>query len=154
MATETVRPSRRARDTIQLNPSQRNRRTGAARWALAAGSPLNLDAATIIIASGSDDVWTTSRIMAFLWETVRDYSSKQHIDAPRVTAESLYTYIAYLHQSQQLATGSDSFTELAREIRDNGGLTANGRQQGRSEAPITGGKICQLRSDNGDPTAV
>jgi hypothetical protein len=129
-------PSLPARRAVTLSPELRQHRCEVARYALANGLPLNLDAVTIIIATKAIESaaegrpftrWTGRRVVAFIWGTVQEWCAGQGVEAPANTAESLWTYLTFLFEEGQLASGSSPLGELRGALIDNAGVTRAGR---------------------------
>lgn len=135
MPTDTAPPPS-VRSLVRLDGKLREHRCAVARYALASGRPLNLDAITAILAakeieSESDrhpfTRWTTDGLVSFLWGTVAEWCTARGIALPASTAESLWTYLTFLDEAGELASGSARIDRLQEALRENTGITAAGR---------------------------
>lgn len=131
----TARPARTA---IRLRADLRLHRCEAARWALEAGRPLNLDALTVILSARALEAsvdghpithWTTQNIITFTWGAATQLCNSRGIALPATTAESLYTYLAFLSDTGRLAPNSSPPEMLLETVVDVSGLRADGRQR-------------------------
>ncbi len=139
MSTQTESPSAPpARKAIHLSADLRLHRCEVARWALAAGRPLNLDAVTVILAARSFESsidghpfkrWTSQSVITFTWGAASQLCASRGIELPPTTAESLYTYLAFLSDTDQLAPGSSPRRPLLETVVDVSGLRTDGRRR-------------------------
>ena len=129
-----------ARHAIVLTPDQRAIRCEVARWALATGHPLHLDAITVILAVKSFESsidgrpfnrWSAQSTLTFIWGSVREWCGARSIEVPPQLAESLWTWFDFLGRHRQFASGSSTLGALRDVLVDTGGLTRSGR------APVT-----------------
>ena len=139
MATETdprAATALRARHTVHLDAVLREHRTEVARWALAQGRPLNLDAITVILAVRQFEAetdrapftrWTTRGMVGFLWGSATTWCETIGVDLPPSLNESLWTYLSYLHAAHELASGSAPLNQLREVLVESGGLNRSGR---------------------------
>ena len=133
--TTNVVPARKA---VHLNAELRAHRCDVARWALSVGRPLNLDAVTVILGARSFEAsvdghpftwWTGQSIITFTWGTAAQWCSSHGVELPPTTAESLYTYLAFLADTNQLAQGSSPRRSLLETVVDVSGLASDGRRR-------------------------
>jgi|JI8StandDraft_1071087.scaffolds.fasta_scaffold151547_2 hypothetical protein len=139
MTTQTAsRSTRTARSSVPLDPALRALRCEVARWALAAGQPLNLDAIGVILGARHAEAivegrpfnrWTTNTVLTFLFGTAEDWCLRQHVTMPPHLGESLLTYVNFLAAAGVLAPGSSSVRQLQNTISDLAGLTATGHRR-------------------------
>jgi hypothetical protein len=136
MTTETAPRPVAARRAVLLSPRLRQHRCDVARFALASGSPLNLDAVTVILAireaeASSSRVpftrWTDRRVMALLWTDVLEWCAVNGVAEPPNLAETLWTYLTFLFEAGELASGSSRLAELRLALVENAGITRTGR---------------------------
>lgn len=134
----------RARHGLRLTADQRAVRTAAARWALEAGRPLNLDAATVILAAKAFEStvdgrpfnrWAASGSVTFLWATVPEFCAARNVEVPACLAESLWTWFDFLSRHRQFASGSSTLGALREVLVDSAGLTRAGRASRRPQRP-------------------
>ena len=125
-----------ARHHIHLDPVLREQRTRAARWALAQGRPLNLDAITVILAVRQFEAeadrapftrWTTRGLVGFLWGSATTWCETVGVDLPPSLTESLWTYLSFLSAESELASGSAPLSQLREVLVESGGLNRSGR---------------------------
>lgn len=136
MTTRTGVPSGEvARDRIQLDAEQRHHRCEVARWALANGRPLNIDAITVILAARHAEAaierraptrWTTRTVLTFFFGSVEQWCTEAGVRLPDHLGESLHTYLLFLDAHGSLAKGSSTITELSSSVRHISGLSAAG----------------------------
>ena len=134
-ATTNTAPARQA---VRLVAALRAHRCDVARWALGAGRPLNLDAITVILGARSFEAsvdghpftwWTGQSIITFTWGTAAQWCNNHGVELPPTTAESLFTYLAFLADTNQLAKGSSSRRSLLETVIDVSGLASDGRRR-------------------------
>lgn len=144
-------PQLRARHGLRLTAEQRAVRTAAARWALSSGRPLNLDAATVILAAKEFEAsvdgrpfnrWSASGAVTFLWATVPEFCAARNVSVPAGLAESLWTWFDFLAHHRQFASGSSTLAALREVLVDTAGLTRVGRASRRS--PRTPGVVTYM----------
>jgi hypothetical protein len=132
--SEIVLPT--ARRAVHLSPFLLQHRRAVARWALAQGRPLNLDAITVILAvrefeADTDGVpftrWTTRGLVGFLWGSAISWCDAREIEVPTGLNESLWTYLSFLAAEHELASGSASLSALREVLVETGGLSRSGR---------------------------
>ena len=125
-----------ARQAIALDPDLRHQRHLVARWALAEGRPLNLDAITVILAVRAFEAeadrapftrWTTRGLVGFLWGSATTWCETQGVELPSSLNESLWTYLSYLSAERELASGSATLAQLREVLVESGGLNRSGR---------------------------
>ena len=138
MTMQTASPTRTARSAVPLDPALRSLRCEVARWALATGHPLNLDAIGVILAARHHEAivegrpfnrWTTNTVLTFLFGTAEEWCTRQHVTMPSHLGESLLTYVTFLAELDVLASGSSSIRQLQNTISDLAGLTATGHRR-------------------------
>lgn len=139
MTTETAaRPTRPARGSVRLDPTLRALRCEIARWALAEGRPLNLDAITVILAARHREAlaegrsfnrWTTNSVLTFLFGTADVWCDDQGVAHPPHLGESLFTYVEFLHASGVLSADSSRIVALRSTIADLAGLSTDGHRR-------------------------
>jgi hypothetical protein len=131
--TPTTAPARRV---VPLPAELRRHRNEAARWALANGRPLQLDAVTVILAVRRFEAeeegapftrWTTRNLVGFLWGSAIGWCETHDVEVPAGLTESLWTYLSFLGAEGALAPGSSSLAQLREVLVDTGGLTRAGR---------------------------
>ncbi len=131
----TTGPSR-ARDVAQLNAELRQHRCDISRWALSQGRPLNIDALSSILGAKLTDStlerrefarWVSKSIVVFLHASVPNWCHANSVDVPQHLAESLFTYVSYLHHHNLLAPGSSASDALFETIVEFGCLSKSGR---------------------------
>ena len=151
MTTESAAPSLPARRAVTLSPALRQHRCDVARNALANGLPLNVDAITVILATKSMESaaegrpftrWTGRGVVAFLWGTVLEWCAGQGVATPSNVAESLWTYLTYLFEEGELASGSSPLSTLREALVENAGVT----RSGRSRHPAGSRRRAEVRS--------
>lgn len=134
-APHTARPARVA---APLEPTLRALRCEAARWALATGRPLNLDAVTVILGARHAEAmverrpfnrWTTNSVLTFLFGTADDWCAEHGVAPPTHLGESLLTYVTFLDAVGVLAPGSATIRQLTNTIADLAGLTSSGHRR-------------------------
>ena len=127
---------RPARTSVPLPEDLRQHRCDVARYALAEGLPLNLDAITVVLAAkqfeSSTDRrpftrWTSTHLMGFLWGTVVDWCRLTDVAVPPSTAESLWTYLTFLFEQGELASGSSRLSDLREVLVEHTNLSRAGR---------------------------
>jgi hypothetical protein len=135
MPSDTAPPPS-VRSLVRLDGPLREHRCAVARYALAKGRPLNLDAITAILSAKELECeterhpftrWTTDGLVTFLWGTVAEWCATRGIAIPPSTAESLWTYLTFLDDTGELASGSARIDRLREALRENTGITAGGR---------------------------
>ena len=133
--TET--PARRA---VQLPADQRQERVDVARWALANGRPMNLDAITVVLAAKAFEAglegrpyrrWTSAGVLTFLLGSAVEWCRQSGVERPPSFGETLFTYLSWVAETGQLASGSSPRGELLDAAADVGGLTRAGRSRVR-----------------------
>ena len=136
MSIESAPVTAPARRVVTLSPALRQHRVEVSRAALAAGRPLHLDAITVILAtkqleSANDGTpftrWTTRQVVAFLWGTVLEWCVARGVEAPPNVGETLWTYLSYLAEEGELASGSSSLAALRGALVENAGVNRSGR---------------------------
>lgn len=136
MTTTSAPPSRSRRAPI-LEPTLRGLRVEVARWALATGRPLNLDAIGVILATRHGEAasglkgfnwWTTNEVLTFLFDSVDAWCRANEVTVPLHLGESLLTYIDFLAEHRLFARGSSTHRQLRTTIIDLAGLTADGHR--------------------------
>jgi regulator of extracellular matrix RemA (YlzA/DUF370 family) len=144
-------PSAPPRRVIRLDATLRHHRCEVARYALRTGRPLNLDAITLILAAKQFESvaerrpftrWTRRGLVGFLWGTASEWATRHGVELPESTAETLWTYLGFLDEQGQLASGSAPLAELRGELEDHAGLTPAGRRN-RPAGPAA--QLCRLR---------
>jgi hypothetical protein len=135
MSIDTAPPTS-VRHAVRLDDALREHRRAVSRYALAEGRPLNLDAITAILAAKQVEAehdgrpftrWTTDGLVGFLWGTVVEWCTARGLGLPAGTAESLWTYLTFLDDTGELASGSARIDHLRQALRENTGITAAGR---------------------------
>ena len=125
-----------ARHAVHLSPTLAHHRRAVARWALAQGRPLNLDAVTVILAVREFEAeadrapftrWTTQGLVGFLWGSAISWCESRDVEVPSGLTESLWTYLSYLASERELAAGSASLAALREVLVETGGLNRSGR---------------------------
>lgn len=148
VAPPSAPPARRA---IRLDDTLRRHRCEVARYALRAGRPLNLDAITLILAAKQFESnaerrpftrWTRRGLVGFLWGTASEWATRHGVALPESTAETLWTYLGFLDEQDQFASGSAPLAELRAELEDHAGLTSAGHRS-RPAGPVA--TLCRLR---------
>ncbi len=116
-----------ARRVITLTDPLRRHRCEVARWALASGRVLNLDALTIVLTAraGQHLRWTTDDVSVFLWSTATLTCAELGIELPASTAETLWSYLLFLSEAGALQ--GDSLVDLQLELSECAGLNRAGR---------------------------
>ncbi|MFN8051725.1 MAG: hypothetical protein U0Q22_09830 [Acidimicrobiales bacterium] len=147
MTTQTAsRSARSPRTAVALDPTLRAIRREVARWALAAGQPLNVDALTVILAARHAEAlvegrpfnrWTANSVLTFLFGTADDWCDRHGVARQPHLGESLLTYVNFLDASGVLSSGSSSLRQLRSTISDLSGLTPSGHRRDAS----TGGAV-------------
>ncbi|HKY16530.1 MAG TPA: hypothetical protein VJM33_16505, partial [Microthrixaceae bacterium] len=136
MVADAAPELRPAREVIELPESLRRDRRAVARWALEHGRPLHLDSVTIVLAvrdfeARTDDApftrWTTQGLIGFLWGSATTWCETRGVELPPALNESLYTYLSYLSDQREFASGSDPLAALREVLVDMGGLNRSGR---------------------------
>jgi hypothetical protein len=136
MVTEAEILQPPARRAVHLSPVLTRHRRAVARWALAQGRPLNLDAVTVILAVREFEAdadrapftrWTTQGLVGFLWGSAISWCESREIEVPVGLNESLWTYLSYLAAERELASGSASLAALREVLVETGGLSRSGR---------------------------
>jgi hypothetical protein len=132
--------------TLALSPLLRQHRCEAARWALATGRPLTIDAITAILAAKEFDAtvsgerfdhWTRSSVLTFLFGSAVEFCRQNNVDLPSSVGESLVTYLQYLEASHGFAPKSSPVAALIQTVTELSGLTPSGRVQPSAEvAPL------------------
>ena len=154
MTTETAPTTVSARRAVRLSPRLRQHRCDVARFALASGSPLNLDAITVILAmrdaeASSSKVpftrWTDRRVTALLWGNVLEWCAINGVAEPENVAETLWTYLTYLFEVGELASGSSRLAELRLALVENAGVTRAGRAR-HPAGRRRGGQVLPIRA--------
>lgn len=149
MGSRTSYATSPARRSVALSPALRRHRCDVARAAMVAGHPLNLDAITVILvtkdleASNSGTPftrWTSRQVVSYLWGTVSEWCRSRGIEPPENLGESLWTYLTYLFEEGELASGSSTLAELREALMENAALTG----AGRSRAPRRSGSVAQV----------
>jgi hypothetical protein len=132
-----ARSHRPPRTAVRLQPTLRSLRCEVARWALAHGRPLNLDAVTVILAARHQEAlvegwpfnrWTADSVLTFLFGTADDWCDRSGVARPTHLGESLLTYVDFLDASGVLSPGSSHVTLLRSTITDLAGLTPAGHR--------------------------
>ena len=144
-----------ASQAIVLEPTLRRHRCEVARFALAEGLPLNIDAITVILAAKQVESatekrpftrWTQRGLVAFLWGTATEWCAAHGVELPPTTAESLWTYLTFLFEHRELASGSARLTALREALCE----TADVNREGRALRPTarrgSGGQVRPLRA--------
>lgn len=157
MTTQTSpRIDQRARQAVQLPPRLRQERVEVARWALAQGRPLNLDAITVVLGAKHFEAglerspfrrWTTKGVLTFALGSAVEWCLHQGVARPMTFGESLYTYVAWLGAEKHLTSGSSPLPDLLTTIADVTGLTRQGRARVGSAAAVTPRVLSARRSD-------
>ena len=136
IVTDPAAGRRSARSAVPLPAELRQQRCEVARYALAEGLPLNLDAITVVLAakqfeSSTDGRpvtrWTSTHLMGFLWGTVVDWCRTSDVAVPAATAESLWTYLTFLFERGELASGSSRLADLREVMVEHTNLSRAGR---------------------------
>jgi hypothetical protein len=134
MTTETAPSPRPARRAVVLGPRLRQHRCDAARFALATGSPLNLDALTVVLAIREATArrapvtrWTERDVTALVWGGVLEWCATYGVAEPPNVAETLWTYLTFLYEEGELASGSSRLADLRTALVENAGVTRTGR---------------------------
>jgi hypothetical protein len=136
MTTETAPTPVAARRGVLLSPRLRQHRCDVARFALATGSPLNLDAITVILAIRDGEAtsskvpftrWTDRRVTELLWGNVLEWCAINGVAEPHNVAETLWTYLTFLFEEGELASGSSRLAALRLALVENAGITRTGR---------------------------
>lgn len=126
-----------ARHGALLSRPLRQERCDAARWALGAGRPLNLDAVTVILAVRSFESsrdrkpfhrWTSHDITSFVWGSAVGWCNANGIQVPADLAESMWSYLAFVSETGRLVSGSSRPEELLGALSEAAGLTRAGRR--------------------------
>lgn len=137
MTTQTAPRHRQSRSTVPLDPALRALRVEVARWALATGHPLNLDAIGVILGARHAEAaidgrpfnrWTTNSVLTFLFGTAAEWCEHHQVTMPPHLGESLLTYVSFLTEARVLATGSSTPRQLHNTISDLAGLTVTGHR--------------------------
>lgn len=143
MSSRTAPLAGSARRTVVLPAPLREHRCHVARASLAAGRPLNLDAITVILGAKHLEStnanlpftrWTARQLVAFVWGTVGEWCAAQGVVPPRNLGESLWTYLTYLSDTGELASGSSSLARLREALVEQAGVTRSGRTLPPSDA--------------------
>ncbi len=126
-----------ARHRAVLSRELRQERCEVARWALATGRPLNLDAITVILAVRSFESerdgkafhrWTSYDITSFVWGSAVGWCSANGVEVPTDLAESTWTYLAFVAATGRLVSGSSPVEDLLEALAEGAGLTRAGRR--------------------------
>ena len=125
MVTNTALPP--ARKVITLTDQLRRHRCEVARWALASGRILNLDALTIVLTtrSGDHERWRTDDVSVFLWSSAAATCAELGVELPASTAETLWSYLTFLAEVGDLS--GDPLVDLRLELAECAGLNRSGR---------------------------
>ncbi len=139
MTTRTAsRPLNAARETARLDPQLRALRCEIARWALAAGQPLNIDAITVVLGARRDEAindgqpfnrWTTNGVLTFLFGTADEWCDRNGVARSQHLGESLLTYLNFVHEMGALSRGSSPIGRLRTTTADLVGLTPKGHRR-------------------------
>jgi hypothetical protein len=143
MTSQTLhRSARPSRSAVRLDTTLRAIRREVARWALAEGQPLNLDALTVILAARHHEAlvegrpfnrWTANSVLTFLFGTADDWCDRHGVARQQHLGESLLTYVNFLHTSGVLSSGSSPIRQLRGTISDLAGLTPAGHRRDRAD---------------------
>jgi len=142
-----------ARQRAVLSRALRQERCDAARWALASGRPLNLDAVTVILAVRSNESerdgkpfhrWTSHDITSFVWGSAVGWCGANGIAVPTDLAESMWSYLAFVGATDRLVAGSSRLEDLLEALAEAAGLTRAGRRS-RSRRAHPAGEVRTLR---------
>jgi hypothetical protein len=126
----------RARHARELTAPLITHRCEVARWALAAGAPLNLDSLSAVLGARARDAaanaepfarWNNSSLVGFLHASIEDWCIETRVNTPRNLAESLYTYLRYLAEFGLLAAGSSHVEVMLSTVAKYGCLADDGR---------------------------
>jgi len=151
-STTSLAPARRR---AVLSRELRRERCEAARWALASGRPLNLDAVTVILAVRSFESvgegkpfhrWTTHDITSFVWGSAVGWCGANGIEVPADLAESMWSYLAFVGATDRLVSGSSPPGDLLDALGEAAGLTRAGRRS-RSRRAQPAAEVRILRHD-------
>lgn len=149
MPTDTLRrparSTRPARDVVTLAPTLRALRREVARWALANGRALNVDALTVILAARHDEAvseaqpfnrWTSNGVLVFLFGTADDWCDRHGVARQPYLGESMRTYVDFLSASRVLAAGSSPVRQLRSTIDSLAGLSPEGHHRGEPPGDV------------------
>lgn len=160
MSTETLRrPPSSPRVAVTLDPTLRAIRREIARWALANGRSLNLDALTVILAARRDESvregapfnrWTANSVLVFLFGTADDWCDRHGVARQPYLGESMRTYVDFLAAERVLANGSSPIRLLRSTIDSLTGLNADGHHRGDVPGPIALATVGDLRDARRD----
>ena len=117
-------PLRRAH-TVRVHPTARRHRRQVARWAFAAGHPVDRDALAAIVALRTsptdgtiDTCWTIDDLAPLLWHSVGQWCTANRVAPPSNLAATLSTYLRHLFTVRAAAAGSDALAPLIRELAE------------------------------------
>ena len=121
---------------------KRARTRDVRRWALSQGRPVEAGAVELILEVKNDclgeplDRWTLDGLADLMWTYVPQWCVSCGTDRPKHLAETLWIYLAYLSDTEQLAGGSDELAALQASLVAYGGLDRFGHSRARARARI------------------
>lgn len=113
-------------------------RRAVATWALQQGESLRLDAITAILGAhqqataesgAAPHTWTVAGVRTLLTRGAARWCLLHRMSPPPFLAESLCTYLGYLHAHGMLHADSDGFDELRSAAISAASLTRDGRRR-------------------------
>lgn len=123
---------RRARDQVQLSPSSRALRRAVQAWALANGTPVNVDALSMVLAAKVANhvvpvaLFTEDMVWQLLWIDVFTWCANRNLDVPDDIAVTLWAVLSYLDEVDGFHADSDPVAELRSPLMSSAGLGPNG----------------------------
>lgn len=139
VADETTVPAsdRRARDHAPLSPLGKGLRREVLISGMSSGATVDPDALSAILSAKSMHhrvpltLFTEDIVWQLLWIDVHQWCGRRRVPVPESVPHTLWNLLSHLHDTQQLALGSDSIELLHGPIVSNCAFD----EQGRSRHP-------------------
>lgn len=128
---------RRARDHAPLSPLGKSLRREVLVSGMSSGATVDPDALSAIMSAKSMHhrvpltLFTEDIVWQLLWIDVHQWCSRRRVPVPESVPHTLWNLLSHLHDTQQLAPGSDSIELLHGPIVSNCAFD----EQGRSRHP-------------------
>ena len=126
----------RARRLASLPPSASTLRLAVTRWALATGHRVDFDALTVILAAKAEEPvpvnrWTEDDVWRLWWIDLSGWCARRGLRTPGGLAATMLSLLAYLHETDGYADGSDPHDVLEAAMEASGAVW-----RGRSPASV------------------
>lgn len=126
---------RRARDHAPLSPLGKSLRREVLISGMSSGATVDPDALSAILSAKSMNhrvpltLFTEDIVWQLLWVDVHQWCSRRRVPVPESVPHTLWNLLSHLHDTQQLASGSDSVELLHGPIVSNCAFDEKGRSR-------------------------